>query len=303
MDWSKVAMGLWWVVLTFYYCLESLVMLVVPSKYRRKDVRGSVVLVTGGGSGIGRLMCLKFAARGALVVTWDVSETDNRETARLVQGAGGQCRAYTVDLCDRHAVYAVATKVKQEVGKVDILINNAGIVTGKPLMHCPDSSIIRTFEVNTLAHFWTTKAFLGDMMVRNKGHIVTVASILGKTPVNNLVDYCSSKYAAVGFDESLRIELKALGKSGIKTTVVCPGLINTGMFDGIANTPSVEPDHVAEEVVNAVELNVTVLYVPYLAKIHLILKTILPEKSFYKMLELLGATRAMDSFVGRHKTN
>lgn len=72
---SKVGLLLWWVVLTIYYCFESLVLLIVPKKYRSKDVRGNVVLVTGGGSGIGRLMCLKFAAKGALVVTWDVSET------------------------------------------------------------------------------------------------------------------------------------------------------------------------------------------------------------------------------------
>ena len=71
---NQVLMVVWWLVLTAYYTLETLVMMVLPKKYRAKDVRGSVVLVTGGGSGIGRLMCLKFAAKGAVVVTWDVSE-------------------------------------------------------------------------------------------------------------------------------------------------------------------------------------------------------------------------------------
>ncbi|MPC97736.1 Short-chain dehydrogenase/reductase family 16C member 6 [Portunus trituberculatus] len=71
---NQVVLGLWWLVLTAYYTLEAMVMMVVPKKYRAKDVRGSVVLVTGGGSGIGRLMCLKLAAKGAVVVTWDVSE-------------------------------------------------------------------------------------------------------------------------------------------------------------------------------------------------------------------------------------
>ncbi|XP_045127036.1 short-chain dehydrogenase/reductase family 16C member 6-like isoform X1 [Portunus trituberculatus] len=302
---NQVVLVLWWLVLTAYYTLEAMVMMVVPKKYRAKDVRGSVVLVTGGGSGIGRLMCLKLAAKGAVVVTWDVSEAGNGETVRQVQAAGGQCRAYTVDLCDRQAVYAAATRLKQEVGKLDVLVNNAGVVTGKSLLHSPDTSIVKTFEVNALSHFWTTKAFLPDMVTRNKGHIVTIASILGKTPLNGLVDYCSSKYAAVGFDEALRMELKALGKTGIKTTLVCPSLISTGMFEGFAaeKAEAIEPAYVAEEVVEAVELGVGLLYLPKMVRLYVVLKSVLPEKAFYKMLELQGATRAMDTFVGRRKTH
>ncbi|XP_045127037.1 short-chain dehydrogenase/reductase family 16C member 6-like isoform X2 [Portunus trituberculatus] len=304
-DFNQVVLVLWWLVLTAYYTLEAMVMMVVPKKYRAKDVRGSVVLVTGGGSGIGRLMCLKLAAKGAVVVTWDVSEAGNGETVRQVQAAGGQCRAYTVDLCDRQAVYAAATRLKQEVGKLDVLVNNAGVVTGKSLLHSPDTSIVKTFEVNALSHFWTTKAFLPDMVTRNKGHIVTIASILGKTPLNGLVDYCSSKYAAVGFDEALRMELKALGKTGIKTTLVCPSLISTGMFEGFAaeKAEAIEPAYVAEEVVEAVELGVGLLYLPKMVRLYVVLKSVLPEKAFYKMLELQGATRAMDTFVGRRKTH
>lgn len=302
-DFNQVVMVLWWLVLTAYYTLESLVMLLVPKHYRAKDVRGSVALITGGGSGIGRQICLKLAAKGAVVVTWDVSEAGNEETVRQVQAAGGQCRAYVVDLCDRQTVYAAATRLKQEVGKVDILVNNAGVVTGKNLLHSPDTSIVKTFEVNALSHFWTTKAFLPDMLTRNKGHIVTIASLLGKTPLNGLVDYCSSKYAAVGFDEALRVELKALGKTGIKTTLVCPSLVNTGMFEGVAAEANpLEPAHVAEEVVEAVELGVGLVYLPKMIRLYVILKSVLPEKAFYKLLELRGATRAMDTFVGRRKT-
>ncbi|KAG0716623.1 Short-chain dehydrogenase/reductase family 16C member 6 [Chionoecetes opilio] len=271
-EFSQVAAGALWVLLALYYALEALVLLVVPANYRRKNIRGSVALVTGGASGIGRLMCLKLAAKGAIIVTWDVSEAGNAETVRLVKAEGGQGRAYTVDVCDRHAVYAAATKVKQEVGKVDILVNNAGVVTGKSLLHSPDTSIVKTFEVNAISHFWTTKAFIGDMMVHNKGHIVTVASVLGKTPLNGLVDYCASKYAAVGFDEALRVELKAMGKTGIRTTLVCPGMINTGMFEGAAFGNILDPDYVAGAVVEGVELNVGVLYVPKGIRFYIILK-------------------------------
>ncbi|MDK2413478.1 SDR family NAD(P)-dependent oxidoreductase, partial [Aphanizomenon sp. 202] len=102
----------------------------------------------------------------------------------------------------------------EEVGKVDILVNNAGIVTGKHFMDSPDDHIVRTFQVNTFAHFWTVKAFLNDMLDSNKGHIVNVASMAGWLGCNSLVDYCSSKFAAVGFDEALKLELKVLGKTG-----------------------------------------------------------------------------------------
>ena len=81
----------------------------------------------------------------------------------------------------------------------------------------------------------TVKSFLPSMLARNHGHIVTIASAAGLFGVNGLVDYCASKYAAVGFDESLRAELWVQKKTGVHTTVVCPFYINTGMFDGVSS--------------------------------------------------------------------
>ncbi|XP_042185512.1 epidermal retinol dehydrogenase 2-like [Oncorhynchus tshawytscha] len=101
-------------------------------------------------------------------------------------------------------------EVKREVG------DNAGIVTGRNFMDAPDSLIEKTIEVNTMAHFWTYKAFLPAMTANNHGHLITV----------------SSKFAAIGFAESVALELLATGKDGVKTTIVCPHFMNTGMFDG-----------------------------------------------------------------------
>lgn len=88
--------------------------------------------------------------------------------------------------------------------------------------------------MNTTAHFWTVKTVLPTMMARDSGHIVTIASIAGWVGVNGLADYCASKFGAVGFDESLRFELRAMRKR-IKTTCICPYFINTGMFDGASS--------------------------------------------------------------------
>jgi len=92
--------------------------------------------------------------------------------------------------------------------------------------------IEKTIAVNTISHHYTVREFLPGMLEKNKGHIVTIASIAGHFGVNGLADYCASKFGAVGFDESLRMELKSL-KSNIKTTCICPFYINTGMFDGV----------------------------------------------------------------------
>lgn len=307
MDNSKileiVLTALWWLVSYCYYTVELLVLLVLPRSYRRKDVQGSVALVTGGGSGIGRLMCLNLVAKGCIVVTWDVSEEGNNETARQVKAAGGRCHTYIVDLCDRHAVYAAAAKVKEEVGKVDILINNAGIVTGKNLMESPDESIIKTFEVNAISHFWTTKAFLPDMMAKNKGHIVTIASMAGKMSNAGLVDYCASKHAAVGFHEALQAELKGLGMNGVKMTVVCPMVISTGMFSGakVKGFPVLSPNYVADEVVDAMLMNVRTLYLPHYMYFVLLDLMLMPPKAVDHLAEIFDSKDMMKDFVGKKK--
>ncbi|KAK4298506.1 hypothetical protein Pmani_029148 [Petrolisthes manimaculis] len=287
---SNVCKVLFWLVYTVYCWLEVLVLTLVPRSYRRKDIKANIVLVTGGGSGIGRLMCLKMAARGALIVTWDVSQKGNDETVRQVLASGGKCWSYTVDITDRQAVYTTAVKVKQQVGKVDILINNAGVVTGKKLLDCPDEAILKTFQVNSISHFWTTKAFLPDMMMTDKGHIVTIASMAGKSGLSGLVDYCSSKFAAVGFDESLRLEL----------------LIDTGMFQGFGTSTGVfvdmlDPDWVAGEVVDAILMNQPIIILPAYLQAAIILAMFLPSKSHYYLGQLMGADNMMDNFVGRKK--
>ncbi|XP_077877699.1 estradiol 17-beta-dehydrogenase 11-like isoform X5 [Ictidomys tridecemlineatus] len=121
-------------------------------------------------------------------------------------------------------------EVKTEIGDISILVNNAGIVYTSDLFSTQDPQIEKTFAVNTLAHFWTTKAFLPLMMMNNHGHIVTVASAAGLVGVPFLQAYCSSKFAAVGFHGALTEELNAFEKNGIKTTCLCPNFINTGFI-------------------------------------------------------------------------
>lgn len=291
-------------VLTVYHVLERLVKIFVPQKMLEKNISGQVVLVTGGGSGIGRLMCLRYARLGATVVTWDINKLGNEETVEMVKKEGNRAFSYTVDMSSKDDIYRVAEKTKEDVGPVTILVNNAGIVSGSALMDTPDAKIVKTFEVNVLAHFWTIKAFLPDMIKHKLGHIVNVASLAGHSGTNKLVDYCSSKFAAVGLDEAFRVELFVQGHSDyIKTTVVCPYYISTGMFAGVQSKliPILVPEYVADSVVGATLTNREVLLLPWWSFMLIALKAILPEPAFMRLSQAFGFNCSMDQFEGRTK--
>ncbi|GFN89444.1 retinol dehydrogenase 10 [Plakobranchus ocellatus] len=283
---------------------------VVPvSLQPHKDVSGWVVLVTGAGSGLGRLMSLRFAAQGCRLVLWDINEDGNQETAELVKEAtpAADIRTYTVDLASREEIYQAADRVKEEVGDVDILVNNAGIVTGTKFLDSPDGLNVKTMDVNCNAHFWTVKSFLPAMLEKNNGHIVSIASAAGLFGVTGLADYCASKFAAVGFHESLRGELEKLGKTGVKTTVVCPFYINTGMFAGAKTRfPAVlrflEPSFVVNRIIEAVLTDQAMLCVPKSVYFFYILRGIIPISVNHKLGQLLGVSSTMDEFVGRNKS-
>ncbi|XP_024054033.1 epidermal retinol dehydrogenase 2 [Terrapene carolina triunguis] len=292
-------------VLSIYFLLESLVLLFVP--VRKKSVAGEIVLITGAGSGIGRLLALKFARLGVTLVLWDINQEGNKETSKLARENGAvRVHAYLCDCSKRQEIYRVADQVKKEVGDVSILINNAGVVTGKKFIDSPDSLVEKTMEVNTMAHFWTCKAFLPAMMASNHGHLVSIASSAGLIGVNGLADYCASKFAAVGFAEAVGLEMLALGKTGIKTTIVCPYFINTGMFDGCKTKwpcllPILDSNYAAEKIVSAIQREQVLLLMPRSLYFLCFLKSILPVKMGILLGDYAGAFHFMDHFRGRVK--
>ena len=151
-----------------------------------------------------------------------------------------------------------------ELGHVYVLVNNAGIVSGQRFLDIPDRRIELTFGVNVLAHCWTIKAFLPHMLEQNDGHIVCIASAAGYIGSPRMVDYCSSKFAARGLMEALRLELATLGKTGVKTSIVCPAHIKTELFQGfdMPLIPSMSPPYVARQVVEAVQYNRDLVTLP-----------------------------------------
>jgi len=275
--------------------------------YRRlnvKEVRGDVVLITGGGSGLGRRLAISLAKLGAKVVLWDINAEGLAKVAKEVEKEGGKVWTYTCNVGSYQDVIEVANKVKKDVGKVDVLINNAGIVSGKFLVDLTEEHITRTFAVNTLSHFWTLKEFLPDMMSSNKGHIVTIASASAISATTGLVDYSASKYAAFGANEALRLELTKKKATGVFTLAVCPYYINTGMFDGVKTKfpmilPILDEVYASDRIVDAIRHKDAMLVMPELCRLPWLAKFLFPVWFSDWCLEFLGIPDSMDDFKGR----
>jgi len=180
-------------------------------------------------------MAVQLAHEGCTVVLWDVDLAAVQRVVGEVEAIGQLARAYKVDVANRALVYATAKDVLKEFGNVDILINNAGVVSGRSIIDADDARSELTIQVNTIALMWVTKAFLPSMIAQKRGHVVTMASGAGRIGARGLVDYAASKFGAIGFDEALRSELRHLAPE-LKTTCVCPG-----WFSSYARFPSPSP--------------------------------------------------------------
>jgi all-trans-retinol dehydrogenase (NAD+) len=261
---------------------------------------GATLLVTGAAGGMGRQLSLQAAARGARIVAWDLDESGLKDLAGEL---GDQLVVATVvDVTDRDSVAAGVAAVPGGAAAVDIVVNNAGVVSGARLTELRPEQIERTFAVNALALYWVTKAFLPAMLKRDQGHVVTMASAGGLVGVAKQTDYSASKHAAVGFMESLRAELRR-DRKAVATTTVCPFYVDTGMFAGARSRlpwllPILHEPDVTRRILDAVERDKPLLRLPPIVAL-LPVARILPTRLFDRLMDLFGVNRSMDDFVGR----
>ncbi|KAM9237718.1 17-beta-hydroxysteroid dehydrogenase 13 [Dugong dugon] len=265
--------------IVIYSYLESLVKFFIPR--RRKSVAREIVLITGAGHGIGRMTAYEFAKEKSRLVLWDINKRGVEETAAECRKLGTTAHAFVVDCSNREEIYSSIDQIKKEVGDVTIVVNNAGAVYPADLLSTKDEEITKTFEVNILGHFWIVKALLPSMMKRNHGHIVTVASVTGHIVVPYLIPYCSSKCAAVGFHRALTSELETLGKTGVKTSCLCPVFVNTGFTKNPSTRlwPVLETDEVARALIDGILTNKKMIFVPSYINLYLTLERFLPERA------------------------
>ncbi len=266
-------------------------------------IKNSTVLITGGANGIGKLMAEGcFKEKASKVVIWDINETNLLKTAAEFQKKGFDVHPYIVDVGSSRDINSTAKKVLKDVGPVDILINNAGIVVGKPFAEHSDRDIQKTLDINVAGVMRVARAFLPTMIERKKGHIVNIASAAGFIPNPNMSVYAASKWAVIGWSESLRLEMEAM-KGRLHVTTVTPSYINTGMFDGVKApllTPMLEPDYIAGKVIKAIKKNTIFLQEPMMVKSIPALRGILPTRVFdFVAGNVFGVYKTMDKFTGR----
>jgi short-subunit dehydrogenase len=215
------------------------------------DVRGGVVVVTGASSGIGEASALRFARAGARVVL-AARRLDRLDAlAERIGSHGGEARAVRCDVTEAADVTNLVERTLGDLGRCDVLVNNAGIPGGGPFRDLTPERIERIVGVNLLGVMLVTKAFLPAMLERARGHVVNVSSIAGRFATPGSSVYGATKHGVVAFGESLHYELKPLG---VLVTTVNPGFTRTEGFpqDDIPTTLLMDADRVARTILDVV---------------------------------------------------
>ena len=256
--------------------------------------------------GMGRLYALRAAREGAgVVILWDVDADGLAKTAAEVTALGARAVVRQVDLADRTAIAEAAAECKAE-SPLTLLVNNAGIVRGALFWdHSPERDIALTMDINALAPMYVTHAFLPDMMADagRPRRILNVASAAGTVSNPRMSVYAASKWAVIGWSDSLRLELEQQGYGHLKVTTFCPSYISTGMFDGARGpllTPLMTPDDAVERAWRATAAGQPQLIAPAMAKLGKVLKGMLPVRAWdFVGGKVFGIYSTMDKFTGR----
>ncbi len=266
-----------------------------------KSLTRKNVVITGAAAGIGRLMALNFAKEKANLAIIDINRKQLEKTEAELAAFKVNVHAYLCDVSDRKDVDKTARQIKRDFDRIDILVNNAGVVSGKPFLELTFEDVKRTIDINFLGTVLFTQHFLPDMTARNDGHVVNIASSAGLLGMPHLTDYCASKFADVGFTDSLRLELKKFGYTGVKLTCVCPYVIDTGMFKGfkpLMLNPILKPEYVAAQIIRGIKKDKPYVKIPAMVKIIKWIK-LLPQDMEDWIVARMGANRAMDGFKGK----
>lgn len=192
--------------------------------------KDQVVIVTGGGRGIGHAVALEFAAEGAALLLGGRRMDALQISARECRDAGGRGEAISCDVAVEEDLQGIVDRAIDHYGRIDVLVNNAGVVAGGRLDDIGADDVRRMTEVNMWAPIRLTQIALPHMRKAKSGSIVNISSIAGRVGMPYYATYCASKYALRGFSEALRRELRP---DGVKVTVVYPGVTATDLLEGV----------------------------------------------------------------------
>jgi short-subunit dehydrogenase len=240
-----------------------------------------VTLITGASSGIGKQLAVDLATHGAIVVGCGRSIARLKETLKEVRRTSPSSTMIGCDVGDAEQVHGMIGKVLDDYGRIDILINNAGIGMRRPFAETPLETVEAIVRTNYLGAVYCTREALPSMIARGSGHIVNISSGAGKIGTLNLAAYCGSKFALNGWAESLYHELKPLG---INVSVICPGPVRTefnrNFRDVEPKSPAsiiVTPDVVSHHVLEAIRKNKFEVVIPRWLAFVCLFKRLMPN--------------------------
>lgn len=267
-----------------------------------KTLQGKRTLVTGAASGIGKALAEQFAERGAELLLVDLNDEALAITAKNFASRGIRAATYTLDVTDTAGIGALRDRIHRDGGPIDVLVNNAGLVFGGGFLDVPLEKHLTTYRVNTFGLVAMTHAFLPDLIARPDGHLVNVASASGFIGLPFGSTYASSKWAVIGFSESLQLELELQGHRHVHVTTVCPSYVSTGLFEGAKaplSTSLLTAEVLARKVTAAVLADRFFVKTPWLVQATPMMKGLLPFGLFYKMAARLGVNTSMMEWRGR----
>lgn len=251
-----------------------------------RPLNGKVVAITGGARGIGRATAAALLAQGARVAIGDL---DGELTAQVADELGAGAIGLALDVTSRESFTAFLDGVERDLGPLDVLVNNAGIAPTGEFVREPDAVTARVLEVNLGGMALGCKLALERLVPRDTGHIVNVASALGRTPAPGIASYCASKFAIVGLNEALRAELEG---SGVELHLILPSLVATDMAAGVRGLRGVRtqrPEDVADAIVEALRTGRRELYVPRQLGLLIALRPLLPGRLVRLVEHVLGS--------------
>jgi len=256
------------------------------------DLSGAVVLVTGGGRGIGRSTAFAFAECGAKVCIGDRDGDAGDDTCKSV---GRGARAFRVDVTSRPSFQAFVDDAVRAHGRVDVLVNNAGVMPLGGFLDEPDRISRVTMDVNVWGIINGMRSVLPGMIARRRGHIVNVASMAGKIPIPGMAIYNASKFAAVGLSAAVRREF---AESGVSVSAILPAAVRTALASGVPlgkGLPALDPEEVADAVVKSCATRRGEIPIPGYIGAWDILAAVTPEPVMAFVRGLIGDRRALTS--------
>ncbi len=265
------------------------------------QLRDKRVLITGSGHGLGRELAKTFAKAGCEIIVTDRDAERVADTVVSLTKSNLRAFGYAMDVTNAASVQDVHDHVLSERGPIDILINNAGIVSGGTFENVALERHKAILEVNCLGPVTVTHTLLPELLARPEAHIVNIASASALLPLPFAATYAASKWAVLGFSESLLAELRLTGHGHVHVTTVCPGYIATGMFTGTKTPflmPMLTPSILAERIVRAVKSNCELLQTPWQVKLLPFITTLLPRPVQRWLGVTLGVLTGMQTWQG-----